>query len=93
MKNWIEGKAWKTNRHANIPEMNQSVWEWYQKARDRNEQLTRTVVREKALDIARELGYEKFCASFSWLDKWSKEHDINLTPEKNRGAKKGLIKR
>ena len=89
MNKWMEGKAWKTNRHASFPEINKTVWEWFQEARSRDELLTRAVVRQKALEIATQLGYKKFCASSTWLDKWSKQHDVKLTPEKNRPVKKG----
>ena len=77
----MEGKEWKSNRHANFAEINGLLWEWFQEERGKNKPITRTLVKERALEIAPELGYRKFCASDSWLGRWVKQYDVKLDHE------------
>ena len=81
MINWMEGKEWKSNRHANFPEINGLLWEWFQEEKGQNEPITRAVVKKRALEIASELGYGKFCASDSWFGRWVKQYDVKLDHE------------
>ncbi|XP_017054024.1 tigger transposable element-derived protein 6 [Drosophila ficusphila] len=58
---------------AHIDEL---IFDWFSGARSENILVTGEMVREKAKQIADEVGYVDFSASSGWLQKWRKRHNI-----------------
>ncbi|EDW90061.1 tigger transposable element-derived protein 6 [Drosophila teissieri] len=62
-----------SQRGAQIDEM---CFDWFSRVRSENIPISGEMVREKAKQIAVELGYSNFSASSGWLEKWRKRHNI-----------------
>ena len=45
-------------------------------ARERNVPIGGYIIREKALDFAKELNITDFKASDGWLDRWKNRHNV-----------------
>ena len=95
MIKWMEGKEWKTTRHTNFPEINDAVFKWYQDEKSKDAIVTRTIIKRKALEVAADLRYDKFCASESWLGRWVKQFGIKLDHEAKKvtPVKRNPVKR
>ena len=52
------------------------VWQWYKKNNSAEQRITGNQIRDTALRLAKELGYDKFTASNGWLISWQKRHSI-----------------
>ncbi|KAH8336813.1 tigger transposable element-derived protein 3 isoform X1 [Drosophila kikkawai] len=59
---------------AHIDEL---VFDWFSLTRKDNVPISGQFVREKAREIAVQMGYDGFSASPGWLQKWRKRHNIN----------------
>ncbi|KAJ4441908.1 hypothetical protein ANN_11768 [Periplaneta americana] len=53
------------------------TYEWFCRARANKMPLSGTLIREKALEIKKELGYSNFKASGGWLDKFQSRYNIS----------------
>ena len=58
--------------------LNEQVWEWFVAARSKNIPVSGTILQEKALNIATELGQTDFKASNGWLEKFRLRYNINF---------------
>ncbi|XP_016975318.1 tigger transposable element-derived protein 2 isoform X2 [Drosophila rhopaloa] len=58
---------------AHIDEL---CFDWFSRARVDNILISGEMVRQKAKQIADEVGYAGFLASSGWLQKWRKRHNI-----------------
>ena len=55
------------------------VWQWYTKNSMEDQRITGSQIRDTALRLAKELGYDKFTASNGWLISWQKRHNVHLS--------------
>lgn len=53
-------------------------FEWFARGRSKNTNLTGPMVKARAKEIAKQLGYEGFKASNGWLQKWRIRHNISF---------------
>ena len=65
-------------RHLIYDDIDDYVWQWYQRNNSAEQRLTGKQIQETALRIAKELGNEKFTASSGWLRRWQKRHRVVL---------------
>lgn len=60
----------KRTKPQKFEEVNTAVHKWLLVMRSENIPISGTILKEKALEFAKELGVESFQASQGWLDKW-----------------------
>ncbi|XP_053316501.1 uncharacterized protein LOC128484206 [Spea bombifrons] len=77
LQNNVSGDRIRRQRRTTNDQVNAAVWEWLQGARDADVALSGRVIREKALQIAREHGIRDFKASNGWLNSFKKAHNIH----------------
>ncbi|XP_071999999.1 uncharacterized protein [Engystomops pustulosus] len=77
LQNNVSGDRIRRRRRTNNDKLNSAVWEWLLSARDTDITLSGRVIREKALQIARDMGIQDFKASNGWLDSFKKAHNIH----------------
>lgn len=58
--------------------IDQMVYEWFCKARNKNIPISGPLLKEKALEVSENLKNCDFKASNGWLDRFCKRHDINF---------------
>ena len=63
-------------RRPAFANMDDVVYRWYSFARERNFPVSRPMLQQEALQLARVLGKEGFKASNRWLDCFKKRHNI-----------------
>ena len=65
-------------QNSKFGEMNDLLYQWYSKATLRNIYPDGPLLKEKARQIASQLGYteQSFSESNSWLNSWKKRHNI-----------------
>ena len=90
IKNWIKNKhdiiqkyetgqlgakrqKLSVGKHDSI---DKAVYKWFMNARERNVLIGGYIIREKALDFAKELNITDFKASDGWLDRWKNRHNV-----------------
>ena len=56
--------------------IDEACYKWLVNARGRNIPISATVLKTKALYIAKELGCNDFSASDGWLDRWKKRKKL-----------------
>lgn len=56
--------------------IDKAVYKWFMNARERNVPIGGYIIREKALDFAKELNITDFKASDGWLDRWKNRHNV-----------------
>lgn len=56
------------------------VFDWYSEKKD-YAQISKTMIRNKALKLAKEMGFDNFKASNGWLVKFLKRHKINFNSQ------------
>ena len=64
------GQLSKRTKPQKFEEVNTAVHKWLLVMRSENIPISGTILKEKALEFAKELGVESFQASQGWLDKW-----------------------
>ena len=50
--------------------IDKAVYKWFINARERNVPISGLIIREKALDFAKQFNVPDFKASEGWLDRW-----------------------
>ena len=60
-------------KHGSI---DKAVYKWFINARERNVPIGGYIIREKALDFAKELNITDFKASDGWVDRWKNRHNV-----------------
>lgn len=79
-------KAWSTNENQESKRVfpktqgliiDNLTFEWFCRARANRIPLSGTIIREKALEIAKNLGDNEFKASLGWLEKFRIRHNIS----------------
>ncbi|TGZ73237.1 hypothetical protein CRM22_001632 [Opisthorchis felineus] len=63
-------------RKVAYPELDEKLYEWFLSARSRNVPTSGRLLQKKAIELAKSLGIEGFCASNGWLDKFQKRKNI-----------------
>ena len=58
--------------------IDEACYKWLVNARGRNIPISATVLKTKALYIAKELGCNDFSASDGWLDRWKKRKNVSF---------------
>ncbi|XP_018121581.1 zinc finger protein 135 isoform X3 [Xenopus laevis] len=76
LQNNVSGDRIRRQRRTTNDKLNSTVWEWLLSTRDSNVTLSGRIIREKALEIASQLGIRDFKASNGWLDSFKKAHNI-----------------
>ena len=56
--------------------IDRAVYKWFMNARERNVPIGGYIIRERALDFAKELNITDFKASDGWLDRWKNRHNV-----------------
>ena len=56
--------------------IDKAVYKWFMNARERNVPIGGYIIREKALDFAKELKITDFEAADGWLDRWKNKHNV-----------------
>jgi Tc5 transposase DNA-binding domain./DDE superfamily endonuclease. len=65
------------DRVSAYADINKSVFNWFLTARQKNLPISGLILKEKAMEMARNNGMEQFCASNGWLYKFQRRHNIN----------------
>ena len=58
--------------------LNKAVKKWFLILRSENVSVSGPMLRERALEFAKELNMEGFQASEGWLDKWKKRYCLHF---------------
>ena len=66
----------KRMRNSKFGEINDLLYDWYRMATARNLYPDGPLLKEKALQIAKQLNDLSFTASNGWLESWKKKHNI-----------------
>ncbi|XP_044158972.1 zinc finger protein 282-like isoform X2 [Bufo gargarizans] len=77
LQNNVSGDRIRRRRRTTNDQLNSAVWEWLLSIRDTDVTLSGRIIREKALQIARDMGIQDFKASNGWLDSFKKAHNIH----------------
>lgn len=77
LQNNVSGDRIRRRRRTTNDKLNSAVWDWLLSIRDTDVTLSGRVIREKALQIARDMGIRDFKASNGWLDSFKKAHNIH----------------
>ena len=83
LNKWMEGVVSKdavylNPRQLTYGDIDHLVWQWYQKNSCGDQRITGKQIQDTALQIAKELGYDKFTASTGWLNGWQRRHNVRL---------------
>lgn len=66
----------KPARASQTQNIDEAMYEWYQRARIKNIPVTGPMLQEKAKRASEELGDSEFTASNGWLDRFKKRFNI-----------------
>ncbi|KAM4695218.1 uncharacterized protein O3C94_005586 isoform 2-T2 [Discoglossus pictus] len=77
LQNNVSGDRIRRRRRTTNDQLNSAVWEWLLSTRDTDITLSGRIIRDKALQIASEMGIADFKASNGWLDSFKKAHNIH----------------
>ena len=69
-------KSRKRKRSCEFGGVNEALYNWYTLACSKNIYPSGPQLCEKAREIAEQLSVSIFKASYGWLDKWKKRHNI-----------------
>ena len=69
----------KPARASQTQNIDEAMYEWYQRARIKNIPVTGPMLQEKAKRASEELGDSEFTASNGWLDRFKKRFNIKGT--------------
>ena len=74
----------KNMRIGQNDDLEKALFSWLKKMRANNSPVNGTVVKEKAIDYAKELQIEGFKASNGWFERWETRFNVSLKllPEK-----------
>ena len=81
LSKWIDGHLSLDSKYLNprnlvYGDIDNLVWQWYKKNNTEEQRITGNQIRDTALRLAKELGYDKFTARNGWLISWQKRHSI-----------------
>ncbi|XP_077148040.1 uncharacterized protein LOC143808830 isoform X2 [Ranitomeya variabilis] len=77
LQNNVSGDRIRRRRRTTNDKLNSAVWDWLLSIRDTDVTLSGRIIREKALQIAQDMGIQDFKASNGWLDSFKKAHNIH----------------
>ncbi|XP_066450464.1 zinc finger protein 282-like isoform X2 [Eleutherodactylus coqui] len=77
LQNNVSGDRIRRRRRTTNDKLNSAVWGWLLSIRDTDVTISGRIIREKALEIARDMGIRDFKASNGWLDSFKKAHNIH----------------
>ncbi|KAG5895655.1 hypothetical protein JTB14_008664 [Gonioctena quinquepunctata] len=77
LKSFVDGSS-NDEVKRKFPAVDQIVFEWFSKVRDKKIPLSGTLIKEKALEAAEESKCDTFKASNGWLEKFCKRHNITF---------------
>lgn len=69
-------KCHKRTRESKFLDLNETLHAWFCLAVSKNVYPDGRILKEKALEIAGQLGCEEFKASNGWLDRWKKRYNV-----------------
>lgn len=87
---WLSGSAGlaRTRLSNEGFEIDKKIYDWYLAKKQDNQDTTGAALQNKALELARDLGYDSFRASNGWLAKFVKRHGISFKGFKSEGQSK-----
>ena len=65
-------------KSSNYDDLDQAVYMWFVKTRDEGTPVNGPVLKEKAIQYAKELYIENFKASNGWFERWKSRHEITF---------------
>ena len=65
-------------KSSNYDDLDQAVYMWFVKTRDEGIPVNGPVLKEKAIQYAKELDIENFKASNGWFERWKSLHEITF---------------
>ena len=71
-KQFESGQLSKRVKPEKYEQINRAVHKWFLMLRSENVPISGPMLKEKAIEFAKELSAESFQASEGWLDKWKK---------------------
>ncbi|KAE9546906.1 hypothetical protein FO519_009882 [Halicephalobus sp. NKZ332] len=81
----VDGKRLRltTGRYADLEK---AILMWFRQVRSQNVAVSGSLLKEKAIKLAKELGIEGFKASSGWLDNFKERHSIKFRTKQGEGA-------
>lgn len=77
LQNNVSGDRIRRQRRTANDQVNSAVWDWLLSIRGTDITLSGRIIREKALQVARDMGIQDFKASKGWLESFKKTHNIH----------------
>ena len=69
----------KRQPHGKDREVEDGLWKWFHFAQSRKVSINGPVLKQKAEEIAKQLGHDQFKSSDGWFNRWKKRHDLRYT--------------
>lgn len=76
----------KRKRDGKNPEVEEALTEWFSAVQERGVSVSGPILKNKAEELAKKLGYEDFKSTDGWLSRWKSRKDIKFKRE--HGEKK-----
>lgn len=82
---WLSGSAGLSRKRLTNEgfEIDKKIYDWYLEKKQDNQIVNGVALQNKALELAKDLGYDSFRASNGWLAKFVKRHGISFKLDKN----------
>lgn len=77
LQNNVSGDRIRRQRRTANDRVNSAVWDWLLSVRGTDIALSGRIIREKALQVAQDMGIQDFKASNGWLESFKKTHNIH----------------
>ena len=65
-------------KKGNYEDIENALDQWLRNARSRNYNINGAIIKEKAEELAKEMGYQEFKASTGWLDRMKARKDLKF---------------
>ena len=83
LSKWIQGASsdmkYINPRRRPYADVDNLVWQWFQAYSSCGVHITGKLIQQTALELAKELGNQKFSASNGWLESWQRRHNVKLS--------------
>ena len=67
----------KRNRTSQYSDVNDAVWEWFEKKTEQRTPVDGPIIQEFAMKAAEKLGYPEFKASSGWLTRFKERNNLS----------------
>ena len=83
LSKWFQGASsdmkYINPRRRPYADVDNLVWQWFQAYSSCGVHITGKLIQQTALELAKELGNQKFSASNGWLESWQRRHNVKLS--------------